>query len=189
MGANPVNVARAVCVGVLGLLFNAGCSESRAPDATTSPPGESSAARVVPATAAISGAHVPTLDPVTLHAAEIRQALGTDPACVFRYTSSGRPVVAVTAPTNAAPMRGVIKLNGHLVILEASAEARTNAGTPPFAFAAEPLRIEVRAPTNGQAGAAGREGQQEANMVFEIGKELRVGYRGYLACGNPASGG
>lgn len=130
-------------------------------------------ARILPADQAIAGAHIPTLDPHTLKDAEIRLAIGPGPLCSFHYTRAGRPVLALRAPPEGGP--GVLKVNGHLVVLQPEA-------APPdpdarLRLAAAPMRVTL-ASAGGTEGGAWR----EADMIFEIGEALRVGYRGYVAC-------
>ncbi|MBY0333660.1 MAG: hypothetical protein K2X49_23625 [Acetobacteraceae bacterium] len=171
---------RAVTAGALALLLVAGplagCDGSDAPDddlRATNPPG---IARILPAGQAIAGADVPTLDPRTMRDAEIRLAIGDGPLCAFHYARAGRPVLAVSAgPGGAAQGPAVVKLNGHLVILQP--HTVTQEAAPALRLAAEPLRITL-APT----GPMGGEAWREANMMLEIGEALRVGYRGYVAC-------
>ncbi|KAA0679471.1 hypothetical protein [Roseomonas genomospecies 6] len=88
--------------------------------------------------------------------------------------------------------RGVLKLNGSLVVLElasaevASADPASAGGgigqVEELALVAEPIRASI-VPVPGEAAEI-RVGMQrrEANMVFEAGQDLRIGYRGYLEC-------
>jgi len=82
-------------VALLGLL--AGCDGSGAPDDVVEHPRAAEIARIVAAEEALANAVVATLDPHTMSDAEIRKALGTGPRCEFRYTNSGKPVLAVGA--------------------------------------------------------------------------------------------
>jgi hypothetical protein len=103
--------------------------------------------------------------------AEILKALGEGPHCVFRYTSTGKPVLAVKASPNGAA-QGVVKLNGHPVVLQpAPAE---NA----IVLAADRLRMAITPDPGDEAEGS----QTEATSIFEIGNDLRAGYRGYYDC-------
>ena len=91
--------------------------------------------------------------------------------CEFRYTSSGRAVLAVQATPGGAAASGVVKLNGDLVVLESSS---AEAG---LVLTAEPIRLAV-APEPGEEDDSAR----EASVLFEVAESLRVGYRGYYEC-------
>ena len=153
----------------LGLL--AGCSESDAPDDDLEAIRAPAIARIVPASEAISGAHIPTLDPAPMNDAEILKALGAGAHCEFRYTSTGKPVLGVKPAANGAA-QGVVKLNGHLVLLQ-SAPAK-NA----IVLAADRIRMALTPDPGDEADGS----QIEAISNFEIGDDLRAGYRGYYDC-------
>lgn len=136
-------------------------------------------ARIAPAEEALVGAYVPTLDPMTMNGAEIDKILGPVARCEFRYTSASPPVLAISE----APARSsiaVVKLNGHLVMLE----PETASVSEPLVLklAAEPVRITVE-PDPLQA--ADSKWRSEAAMVFEVDRQLHVGYRGYYGCTSP----
>ena len=78
----------------LGLL--SGCSENEAPDDELHPVKGPEVPRILPATEALSGAHIATVDPATMHEAEIRKALEPGTRYDFRYTTRGKPVLAFT---------------------------------------------------------------------------------------------
>ena len=80
------------------------------------------------------------------------------------------------------PERGATKLNGNLVVLEPGATA-TGLRPGGFELVADPVRLRVQ--PDSSADAAG--GRVEAEMVFEVGQALKVGYGGYLECGAGAS--
>jgi hypothetical protein len=134
-------------------------------------------ARITPAAEMLEGAHIRTLDPEHLDDAEIRRALGDGTHCLFRYSSAGKPVLAVAEGSEAGQTSGVVKLNGQLVILAGSA---TEEG---FLLNADRLRMSVR-PDGGLEAASSR---QEADVVLEVGEELTAGYRGYLSCSRQQS--
>ena len=164
-------------VGVL-----AGCSENEAPDDDTQPVRAPEVVRIVPASEALAGAHIPTLDPVTMNDAEIRRVLEAGPRCEFRYTTTGDPVLAVNMRPNGATGGGVVKLNGSLIALEPASIGGDVGPVGSFMLVADPIRMTV-APDRGEQ-AEGRDGvrRREADMVFEVEQSLRVGYRGYLDC-------
>ena len=84
--------------------------------------------------------------------AEIVKALGAGPHCEFRYTSAGDSVLAWQAPPNGSAI-GVVKLNGHLVILRSA----SNRGE--FALVAEQIRVTIALDKEGNVPAIRR--QQE----------------------------
>lgn len=156
----------------LGMLT--GCGERAAPDDETNRLQAAETARITPANEAIAGAHIPTLDPATLVAAEIEKVLGRGPRCEFRYTSEGRPVLAATGNAENAAPDAVVKLNGHLVPL-----SREPAEAGSLVLTADNVRLVVT-PDGGEPAADS--GDREAEVIFEIGESLRVGYRGYYRC-------
>ncbi|MGE3279964.1 MAG: DUF6692 family protein [Alphaproteobacteria bacterium] len=164
---------------VLGLL--AGC-DNEAPDDETQPARAPEIPRIVTAQEALAGAHIPTLDPATMNSAEIRKAIGNGPRCIFRYTSTGRPVLAVSTGAPAAAAEGVVKLNGHLVPLKA-APIEPAGRNGEILLLAEPIRMTVAPDPGAQTEDPGYL-RRQANMIFEVGQSLRVGYRGYLECGS-----
>lgn len=178
MRPGPRAIARAAAGAALATALLAGCGEGPLPDdapghAPEPPP-------VQPAAQALQGAHIPTLDPATLNGAEIRKVIGLRAHCAFRYTSAGRPVLVAGLQPDGSAGVGVVKLNGSLVPLEPLPAAGTiRPGA--FALAAGPVRLAVApyadAPVPGEPGA-----MVEAQMVFEVGQELRVGYGGFVAC-------
>jgi len=151
-------------------LLIAGCGDRPAPDDRVGPPPEPTAPKLVDAASVVGGAHVPSLDPATMHEAEIERVIGGGPRCVFRYTSGGKPVLAIAA-TPAAAAAGVIKLNGDLIALQ-----RTAADT----FASGPVTLTLS--DLPEADGGGPEEPRPATMVFRVGEELRVGYGGYYNC-------
>lgn len=167
-----------VAIGVL-----TGCSESGAPD--DAPSNAPEIATVKTAAQALEGAHVPTLDPGTLNDAQIGKVIGTRPRCTFRYTSSGRPVLVAGLKPDGSPELGLIKLNGSLVPLQPGGAA-TEIAPGGFLLVAEPVRLSVQPQPEAATSALAGGQRVEAEMVFEVGQDLRVGYGGYLDCG-PAS--
>lgn len=169
-------------LAVIGLGLLAGCGDSDAPDdalGAIRPPGP---AEIRTAQSVLDGAHVPTLDPVTMTDAEIRKVVGSGPRCEFRYTSSGEPVLAVGL-RSGDPTGGVLKLNGSLIRLDrAPAEPEADSGG---AGAAAPLSLvagPIRANVSGPGAAAGEPPGQDATMTFAVGDDLQVGYGGYWEC-------
>ena len=159
---------------LLALVALAGCGERAAPDDETNPVHAAEIARITPANEALAGAHLPTLDPATLVDAEIEKVLGPGRRCEFRYTSEGRPVLAARGSSGNAAPDAVVKLNGHLVPL-----SRASAEGGSLVLIADNVRLTVT-PDGGEP--TGGSGEREAEVVFEIGESLRVGYRGYYRC-------
>jgi hypothetical protein len=164
---------------VLGLGLLAGCGQSEAPDDAS--PHAPEIVRVKTAAQALEGAHVPTLDPSTMNGAEIRKVIGARPHCTFRYTSTGKPIVVVGMDQGDSPTTGVVKLNGSLVALKTDPAAPPN-GAGGFVLVADPVRLSVQPDPRATASVKPDEGRFEAEMVFEVGQQLKVGYGGYLEC-------
>jgi hypothetical protein len=157
-------------------------SETDVPDDELHPVKGSQVARILPAKEALDGAHVPTLGPATMHEAEIRKALDPGPRCDFRYTTRGNPVLAVALRPGSEASAGVVKLNGHLVFLKSTSDAGTTDGNGEFVLAADPVRMAVIPDADVQVIERRNVQRREANAIFEVGRSLRVGYRGYLDC-------
>ena len=164
----------------IGLL--AGCTQADAPDDDLQAIHPPEIARIASAGEALAGAHVPTLDPSTLNDAEIAKSLKEGPRCDFRYTTAGAPVLAVRMEPKGAAVSAIVKLNGHLVPLEPAPIESSSGPGDRLLIVSEPVRIVVQpdpaAPKSARPGIQRR----EADMIFEIGKMLRAGYRGYLDC-------
>lgn len=168
--------------GLVALLLAAaplaGCDGNDAVDDDVAAGRPPAIARILPAEEAIAGAQIPRLDPQGLMDAEIRATIGPGPLCGFHYARAGLPVLAVRAPP--AGGAGVVKVNGNLVRLQPEAVAAEQAAA--HRLAAAPLRITLV-----PVGPAGTGAWREADMIFEIGEALRVGYRGFVACRPEAS--
>lgn len=156
-------------VPLAAALLIAGCSNRPAPDDRVGPPPRPTAPRLVDAALIVGGAHVPSLDPATMHDAEIERVIGGGPRCIFRYTSGGKPVLAIPARP-AAGAAAVIKLNGDLVALQRTGRR---------AFASRPVSLTLSdlAETDGR-----RDRLRPATLVFRVGEDLQVGYGGYYSC-------
>ncbi|MBL0422522.1 hypothetical protein JI739_19405 [Ramlibacter sp. AW1] len=169
---------RFVAAGV-AVAFLAACGQSELPDDASTPPP--AVARAASAKEALQGAHVRTLDPTTLRGAEVRKVIGARPHCTFRYTGSGHPVVVAGLRQDGSAELGVIKLNNQLVPLqpEPSTSGQAAAG---FVLSSEPVRVSVRPLPNASASEHAGAQRVEADMIFEVGQELKVGYGGFLEC-------
>jgi hypothetical protein len=176
MRVHSLRSGRAHLAVVLALGALAGCGEEDAPDDDISAIRPPEIARIAPANEAIAGTHIPTLDPATMVDAEIQKVLGVDPRCEFRYTSAGRPVLAARTPSNGDAAQGVVKLNGHLVAL------RPTSTDGALVLSADRIRLTITADDAGQAGGLGDARRREADLIFEVGDSVRVGYRGYYNC-------
>jgi hypothetical protein len=167
---------------ILALALLAGCNANEAPDDALKAIKAPEVARIVPASEALAGAHIPTVDPATMHEAEIRKALEPGPRCDFRYTSSGKPVLAFNVQSGGEASSGVVKLNGHLVVLKPASSAGAAEGNGEFQLAADPVRMAVIPDARNQSIEGSNARRKEANAIFEVGESLKVGYRGYLDC-------
>lgn len=160
---------RRLLLPVLAAAALAACGEADRPDDIVDPARGETIPRIVPAEEALASVHVPSLDPATMTRAEIDKALGAQTLCVFRYTSEARPVLATAFAAGGAPVRGVVKLGGDLVLLEAApgesgAQYRLEAGD---------IRIVV-SPLEGE--------DRRAEMTFAVGERLHAGYGGFHDC-------
>lgn len=147
----------------------AGCGDAGAPDDIVEPARGDAVARVLPAEEALTGVHLPPLDPSTLTLAEIDATLDAPRVCLFRYTSRGRPALATAVGPEGRPVRGVVKLAGHLVLLEAA----SGQGPGAYRLEAGDIRVEMH-PLEGEDALA--------EMTFAVSEALHAGYRGYYAC-------
>lgn len=181
MACRVLHRARKCSAALLALALFAGCGESEMPDDDLRSIKPPEIAPIVPASEALSGAHVPTLDPATMYEAEIRKALGSASRCEFRYTTRGKPVLAFTLHRNGEASGGVVKLNGNLIVLQSSLGAGASQRDE-LRFASDPVRMAVTAVAGGRATEDGDVRRREAIAVFELGQSLSVGYRGYLDC-------
>lgn len=161
----------------------AACGQNAAPDDAPAPPPE--IVRVEPAAQALAGAHVRTLDPATMNDAEVMKVVGPRPHCTFRYTGSGKPVLVAGLDAGGSPELGVVKLNGKLLSLQPD-RAATGLKPGGFVLAADPVRLRVQPDRPVKPGQAGE--RTEAELLFEVGQELKVGYGGYFECGPGAPG-
>lgn len=161
----------AVAAGLLAVALQAGCSDADMPDDELHPVANEPPATVLPAREALSGADIPTIDPHTMDDAEIGAVVDAADLCQFRYTSSSKPVLAFG---NAEGAVGVVKLNGHLVALEATDSEDA------IVLIDDPVRLTLT-PHEGSNPAF--TDLREATLIFEIGDRLRAGYRGYYGCG------
>lgn len=152
----------------------AACGQSGQPDDDLAQVRPPQPVRVADAAAAVSTSHIPTLDPATMTSAEIVRVLGPGEHCVFRYTSSGKPVLAVRS-TPGGEASGVVKLNGVLAPLRAEAS-----GPRKLALSSQPVRLEVELLESGALHQSGA--QRESELRFLVGDQLDVGYRGYYGC-------
>jgi hypothetical protein len=166
-----------VAVGLL-----AACEESGRPDDKSRPIQSHEIARVVSAQEALSGAHIPTLDPATMREAEISKLIGDGPRCEFRYTTAGRAVLAMSTEAGGAAGQAVAKVNGKLVALAPAqaGEGGVNAGR--INLTADPIRLTVMPDQERQSEPLEGVLRREAAMIFQIGDSLKVGYRGYVDC-------
>jgi hypothetical protein len=147
----------------------AGCGEADRPDDIVDPARGEGVPRIVAAEEALAGVHVPTLDPATMNRAEIDKALGAQTLCVFRYTGTGRPVLATAFEDAGPPVRGVVKLGGDLVLLEAAA------GEDGAQYRLEGGALRI--------GGSPPEGEdRRAEMTLAGCEALHAGYGGYHDC-------
>ena len=154
----------------------AACGNDAVPDDEINPVGGPEAARILSPEELLAGANVPQLDLSPMNEAEIRQ-IGLGPrVCHFRYTTSGKPVLALEPQSAEGEPAGVAKMKGDLLALDGRVADQG------YVLTAEPVAITL-VPDGGVAGLdpVGSD-RLEATVVLEIVEELRVGYRGYFQC-------
>ena len=74
-----------------------------------------------------------------------------------------------------------MKLNGHLVTLEASGQEEEGAARS-LRLATGPVRLQLRPLPSNAIARADAEALAPTSLLFEVGQELRVGYDGYAGC-------
>jgi len=117
---------------------------------------------------ALSNTLISQLDLVPMPADEADQVLQTAASCGFNPSPEADPILWVNEGGEAA-----MKLNGVLINLEADSEPQDGAAS----FSAPGTTVTVR-----QLGEEA-DWRQNAELVFELDQGLRVGYRGFYACG------
>ena len=136
--------------------------------------------RVVPASVAITSAEIATIDLAELEQAEVDKVLGGGPRCGFHYSRSAGPVAATeTGTAGSGSGRGVVKLHGRLVALEAGTASPMSAAG--FVLSAPGVSVTIEPQSEDAAADAGR--WREANAVLHLDSGLEVGYGGFLRCG------
>lgn len=116
---------------------------------------------------ALAGAQLAKVDLGELEATGITRVLGPGPHCTFGY-APGTPVVAASVPRGATAGRGVVKLHGTLVPLD----ARPASGGG-FDLVSDALTVRVR-PERGRDGTA----------VLRLANGPEIGYAGVYRCGD-----
>lgn len=160
---------------VLAVALLAGCSRNYAPDDANDPALGTEVARILPASEVLAGASIPSLDPSTMDDVQIDEVIGAGARCTFHYTSTGKPILAITQ-SDVGAAAGVVMLNGDLIPLEAG--PILDGAT--VVLGADPIRFTIF-PVN----ATSVNGREQAELIFEVGDQLRVGYRGYYGCWDP----
>jgi hypothetical protein len=117
---------------------------------------------------ALANTLVGTLDPAPMPEAEADRVLGTTAPCTFHRSPATDPILWASESGAAA-----MKLNGVLIALQGESAP----GEGATAFSAPGTRVTVR-PLGDEA-----DWRQNAELVFELEEGLRVGYRGFYACG------
>ncbi|CAN5353169.1 hypothetical protein BH24PSE2_BH24PSE2_19950 [soil metagenome] len=172
----------------LGLFAISGCGDRAAPVEGAEAVAAPATPRVMPAPEALAGAHVPTIDPTTMSAAEIDKVLGRGPRCTFQYTDRDKPVLAASASRNdSGPAPGVVKLNGNLVPLR-SAEPGSQALLQGPAMVADGVLLKVTPLADTAVENNDGRRRWEANLRFELDRGLLVHYRGFYLCDASKSG-
>lgn len=153
--------------GLTMLIALCGCIENSAPgndrEAHLDPPAP--AAQWAPASS-LTAVDAGLLKPQPLTVADLAALPPTTGRCLYRYTRVGLPVfVYPTGGSGAA----TVKLNGRLIPL---------APTGPLAFAAGPIRVEIRHPEGPPTDELA-----EAQLVLHL-RDARdeLGFHGFATC-------
>jgi hypothetical protein len=116
---------------------------------------------------ALSNTLISRLDLAPMPEAEADRVLGAPAPCTFHRSPETDPVLWANEGGMAA-----VKLNGVLVSLQATGEAKQGAAT----FAAPGTTVAVRRLVDDA------DWRQNAELVFALDQGLRVGYRGFYSC-------
>lgn len=166
---------RSLKLTLIALCACSGCG-SELPDDRMNPLRAQDAPRLVPAQEALDTSEIATIDPHTMNDAEISKALGEGPFCAFRYVSDGNPVLAWKRQSNGSNAAAVVKINGVLVGLQPGSIKGANA------FVADAIRLTLLPSDTNRSKAGDVERPTETKLLFEIDRQLRVGYDGYAVC-------
>lgn len=139
--------------------------------------------RLVPAAEAIRTANIATIDLAELDEAEVERVLGRTAYCSFSYGGDGAPVLAATIPAAGEDRgRGVVKIHGRLVEMQALYHSPQQPSTSGLSLVAEGMQVTVEPPGGEGAGTAGGSRRYETNAHLQLDAGLKVGYRGSYAC-------
>jgi hypothetical protein len=130
-------------------------------------PGEP--AEIVSLDEALSTAEIAVLDLEFLTEEEVATLFPQGASCVFTYTENSRPVLAV----GEGGFGALVKISGDLVQLSPD-------GGSGAAFATDGLSIQVGGPQGDALSSAA--GQRDADLLLNLERGLRAGYRGYYDC-------
>jgi hypothetical protein len=89
---------------------------------------------------------------------------------------------AASSSVEIADARGLLGVNGHLVIFKLASSAGAAECNGEFQLAADPVRMAVIPDGQEQVIERRKVRRKQANAIFEAGESLKVGYRGYLDC-------
>lgn len=133
---------------------------------------------VVPLAEALDATVIATLDPGELAPAEADRVLGEGPGCAFRRTVESDPILVARAAGERAAARGVMKLNGELVLLRSASENGDEALLEGVTMVGDGVTMAVE-----RLEEAGDDALRwKADLVFALERGLTVGYRGYYDC-------
>ncbi|APX90281.1 DUF305 domain-containing protein [Brevirhabdus pacifica] len=126
---------------------------------------------------AMASAELAKVDAEEMKPEEVTTALGAEPACEFRRTKNGNPVLAMDG------QQGAIKLSGTLIQLDADKQASRENLAQGTRLTAEGTEITVAPLADGDwvEETTGFE-RANAEMLFHLDQGLTVGYRGFLLC-------
>ncbi|MDQ3287604.1 MAG: DUF305 domain-containing protein [Pseudomonadota bacterium] len=139
--------------------------------------------RPVPAVEAVSSANIATTDLEELDEAEVERVLGRNDYCSFSYGGNAGPVLAASSPAAGQDTgRGVVKIHGRLVEVQAMYDSAQDSVASSLSLTADGMRIAVEAAGVESTNAVDGERTRETNARLHLNAGLTVGYRGFYAC-------
>ncbi|MEX1033650.1 MAG: DUF305 domain-containing protein [Cellvibrionaceae bacterium] len=151
-------------------------------EAATTAAADEKPAELLPAAEVINTADITRTDPATMEEMDISKVVATDQRCTFAYTAAGQAIFAAGPSADNDALRGVLKLHGNLLQLDAQTANSFEDLAGGASFTANLVRVEVT-PLPGEE-PIGENGEQHwpADLRFRLEQGAHVGYRGWYRC-------